>query len=82
MEVSAVVRVARASCLRPGMLVGHVIAHQVEDEADAPPAHVASHEAHVVDRAEVRTHRAVVGHRVATVAVAVAGTKQRHQVDR
>ena len=66
---------------RPGVLAGHVVEHQVHDQADPAAAQGGRQVAQVVDRAEVGTHRAVVLHRVPAVVVALARLQQRHQVE-
>ena len=79
-EVVAVLRVSGAGGPRPGVLAGHVVEHQVDDQADPGSSQLGRRAAQVVHRAEIGSHRTVVGHRVAAVIVAVAGPQQRHQV--
>ncbi len=62
------------------MLTRHVVEHEVEHEAHVAVVQLRREVLEVVHGAEVGPHRAVVGHGVATVVVAVAGAQQRHQV--
>ena len=80
-EVLAVRGVAGPGALGPLVLAGHVVEDEVEDEADAGVVEVLGEGREVVHRAEVRAHRAVVGHGVATVVVALPGAQQGHEVE-
>jgi hypothetical protein len=57
-----------------------VVEHQVHAQRDAPLVQVAGQRLQVGHGAEARVHLAVVGHRVAAVALALARPQQRHQV--
>ncbi len=56
----------------PRVLSGDMVQDEVEHEADAGLVQGLGEAAQVVEGAEIGAHRPVVGHRIATVAVAVA----------
>ena len=63
------------------MLARHVVEDEVEDEADAGVVEVLGEGLEVVHRPEVGAHRAVVGHGVAAVVVALARAQEGHEVE-
>jgi hypothetical protein len=65
---------------RPLVLARRVVDDEVDAQAQALLAQVGGERAQVVHRAERRLHRAVVGHRVATVVLPGARAQERHQV--
>ena len=65
----------------PVVLAGHVVEHEVEHEARSRGVEVLGERLEVVHGAQVGPHRAVVGHGVATVVVALARAQQRHEVE-
>ena len=80
MKIVAVGGLAGPGPHRPFVFLGHVVEHQVEDQADAPAPQLAGKRREVVDGAEVGAHAPVILHRVAAVVFAVAGPEQRQQV--
>ncbi len=74
------VLVAGARRRSPGVLAGHVVEHQVDDETDPPSTQPGRQVTQVLDGAQVGADRPVVLHGVATVVVALTGLEQRHQV--
>ena len=79
-EVGAVVRIAATGRLRPLVLAGDVVEHEVEAQADAPLPQRGGQPAQVVDGAQVGADRAVVGDGVPAVVGTRPGLEQRHQV--
>jgi hypothetical protein len=73
-------RVAGQPGLRPGVLAGRVVEHQVDAQAHVPLVQLQRHLLQVGHRAQPRVHRAVVHDRVAAVVLAGPGPEQRHQV--
>jgi hypothetical protein len=66
--------------LRPRVLAGGVVEHQVHAQADAARPERTGQLRQLVHRAQARVHLPVVGHRVAAVVGALARGQQRHQV--
>ena len=62
------------------MLAGDVVEDEVEHEAHPGLVQPGREVLEVVHRPEVSPHRAVVGHGIPAVAVAVARAQQRHEV--
>jgi hypothetical protein len=79
-EVVLVPLLARPRPFGPEMFAGNVIEHEIQDEADSVAAQCGGQIRQVRHRAEIRTDRAVVGDRVAAVAVTGPRGEQRHQV--
>ena len=79
-KVVAIPRISSAGGSRPGMFAGHVVEHQIDDQADPGAAKPAGEGTQIVDGAETRFHRAIIGDRVAAVVVPLPGLQQRHQM--
>ncbi len=62
------------------MLVGGVVEHEVEDQADALVPKDGCDFLELLHRAEIGIDRAIVAHRIATVVLAVGRNEERHQV--
>ena len=62
------------------MFLGHVVEHEVEDQADALVAQELRQRLEVLDRPEVGAQFAVGGHGIPAVVVPLARAQQRHEV--
>ena len=70
----------RQRSLRPLMLFGSVVTHQIHHQADAALPQGSCHLAQIVHAAQLGVDFAVVGHGVATIIGAAARLEQGHQV--
>ena len=71
---------ARSGRPGPFVLARDVVEHEVEDQADPRFPQARGQRSEIGDGAQIRADGAVVGDRVAAVAVTLAGEQQRHQV--
>ncbi len=76
-EIAALLGIAGQRRLRPGMVARAMVEHAVHRQRHAALVQVAGDRTHVVDAAEPRIDRAIIGDRKA--AVAVARLRQRHR---